>query len=74
MKNKDIQKIVFSKYEKGEGRTVHASEWDKVTSKTLVEELKKAVKRIRTEVVFESCSSWTSRLYRLSKNDGCYLR
>jgi hypothetical protein len=33
-------------------------EGDKVTSKrTLVEELKKAVKRIRTEVVVESCAS-----------------
>jgi hypothetical protein len=47
---------------------VHAIEWEKVTSKkTLVEELKKAIKKIRAEVVFESCSSWSSRFYRLSK-------
>ena len=54
---------------------VHAIKWDKVTSKkTLIEELKKSVKKIRTEVVFESCSSWTSRLHRLSINNGSYLR
>ena len=36
---------------------VHAIKWDKVTSKkTLIEELKKSVKKIRTEVVFERCS------------------
>ena len=54
---------------------VHAIKWDKVTSKkTLIEEFKKSVKKIRTEAVFESCSSWTSRLHRLSINNGSYLR
>ena len=54
---------------------VHAIKWDMVTSKkTFVEELKKSVKKIRTEVVFECCSSWTSRLHRLSINNGFYLR
>jgi hypothetical protein len=54
---------------------VGAMNWDKVTSKkTLIEELKRAVKKIRHEVVFESCNSWTVRLLNVSKNAGNYLR
>ncbi|CAF0904727.1 unnamed protein product [Didymodactylos carnosus] len=54
---------------------VHVINWDKVKSKaTLIQELKRAVKNIREEVVFESCNSWTNRLYRLSTNDFGYLR
>ena len=53
----------------------HAINWDRVTSKnTLITQLKQAVKKIRQEVVFESCSSWTNRLYRMSKTNGDYLR
>ena len=48
--------------------------WDRVTSKkTLIDELKKAVHRIREEVVRESCASWTSRLEHVSKNGGEYF-
>ena len=54
---------------------VKAINWNKVTSKaTMIQELKKAVKKIRQDVVFESCSSWTNRLYRMSQNNGDYLR
>ncbi|CAF1131643.1 unnamed protein product [Didymodactylos carnosus] len=54
---------------------VHVINWDKVKSKaTLIQELKRAVKNIQEEVVFESCNSWTNRLYRLSTNDFGYLR
>ncbi|CAF4679155.1 unnamed protein product [Rotaria socialis] len=49
--------------------------WDAVTSKrTLIPALKRAVRKISQDVVFESCSSWTNRLYRLSQNRGNYLR
>ena len=49
--------------------------WEKVTSKpTLIDELKRAVKKIRKNVVFESCSFWTNRLYRISQNNGDYLK
>ena len=49
--------------------------WNKVTSKTtLIQELKKTVKKIRKDIVFESCNSWTNRLYRMSQNNGDYLR
>jgi len=49
----------------------HAVNWEKVTSKkTLIMELKRAVKKIRQDVVWESCQSWTNRLYRMSQNDG----
>jgi len=49
--------------------------WNKVASKaTLIQELKRAVKKIRKNVVFESCSSWTNRLYRMSQNNGDYLK
>ena len=47
----------------------------RVTSKlTMIQELKKAVKTFRKNVVFESCNSWTNRLYRMSQHDGDYLR
>ena len=53
---------------------VHQMDWNKVKSKqTLIDELKRAVKKIRATVVFESCYSWTNRLYRLSENDFNYL-
>lgn len=53
----------------------HAINWSKVTSKkTLIAELKRAVKEIRQNVVFESCMSWTNRVYRMSQNSGDYLR
>ena len=40
--------------------------WDAVTSKTtLISELKHAVRQVSLNVVFESCSSWTSRLYQV---------
>lgn len=49
--------------------------WKKVTSKiALIDELKRAVKQIRQEVVLQSCSSWTNRLYRVLKTDGRYLK
>ena len=46
----------------------HQMNLDRVQSKkTLIEELKRAVKKIRETVVFESCNSFTNRLYRLKK-------
>ena len=48
-----------------------AINWDLVTSKTaLINELKRVVKKIHPEVVFESCASWTNRLYRLKQANG----
>lgn len=52
-----------------------AMKWNKITSKKiLIKELKLAVKRIPQNVVFESCNSWTKRLYRLSCNNYSYLQ
>ena len=49
--------------------------WDSVTSKiTLVKELKHAVRKVSLDIVFERCSSWTNRLYRLSQGKGHYLK
>ena len=49
--------------------------WNKVKSKTtLIQQLKSSFKNIRESVVFESCASWTNRLYRMSQNDENYLR
>ena len=49
--------------------------WNKVTSKSsLISELKRSVKKIRLDVVREGCSIWTNRLYRMTQNDGNYLR
>ncbi|CAM2718409.1 unnamed protein product [Rotaria socialis] len=48
--------------------------WNNVQSKvTLIRERKRAVKKIRLQVVFESCNKWTNRLYRLKENDFDYL-
>ena len=45
-----------------------AINWDLVTSKTtLINKLKRAVKKIRCEVVFQSCASSINRLYRLKQ-------
>ncbi|CAF1963437.1 unnamed protein product [Rotaria magnacalcarata] len=53
----------------------HQVNWDAVTSKTtLIYEVKRAVRKVSLDVVFESCSSWTNRLYRLSQVKGNYLR
>ncbi|CAF1494370.1 unnamed protein product [Adineta ricciae] len=53
----------------------NAINWNKVKSKTtLIQQLKSSVEKIRESVVFESCASWTNRLYRVSQNDGNYLR
>ncbi|CAF1366313.1 unnamed protein product [Adineta ricciae] len=54
---------------------VKVIDWNKVTSKpTMIQELKRAVKKIRKEAVFESCACWTNRLYRMSQNNGRYLK
>mgnify|MGYP002380159210 CR=1 FL=1 len=49
--------------------------WDTVTSKkTLIVALKRAVHKVSQDAVFESCSSWINRLYRLVQNKGNYLK
>ena len=54
---------------------VNTINWNKVKSKTtLVQQLKSSFKNIRQSIVFESCASWTNRLYLMSQNDGNYLR
>jgi inhibitor of nuclear factor kappa-B kinase subunit alpha len=52
----------------------NAIDWHRITSKKdLIEELKRATKKVRPEIVFESCNSWTSRLLKVATNDGNYL-
>ena len=54
---------------------INAIDWNKVKSKTtLIQQLKSSVKKIRESVIFESCTTWTNRLYQISQNDGNYLR
>ncbi|CAF4904323.1 unnamed protein product, partial [Rotaria socialis] len=54
---------------------VNTINWNKVQSKTtLIQQLKSSFKNIRESVVFESCASFTNRLYHLCQNDGNYLR
>ena len=49
--------------------------WNKMTSKSsLTSELKHGVKNIRLDVVRERYSVWTNHLYRITQNDGNYLR
>lgn len=48
--------------------------WDQISTKSdLIDELKRATKKVRPNVVFESCDSWTSRLSRISQIDGNHL-
>ena len=47
------------------GRVIN---WNKVTWKSpLIAELKRSVKKIRLDVVRESCSVWTDRLYHMTQ-------
>lgn len=49
--------------------------WDQVTSKEdLIRELKRAVKKIRKNVILQCCSAWTARLKRVLKGDGSFLK
>lgn len=53
---------------------VRAMNWSKVTcKKTLIKELKAAIKRVPIQKVVESCLSWSKRLYRMNLLDGEYL-
>ncbi|CAF4337226.1 unnamed protein product [Rotaria magnacalcarata] len=53
---------------------VNSINWNKVQSKTtLIQQINSSFKNIRESVVFESCASFTNRLYRLCQNDGNYL-
>ncbi|CAF1975242.1 unnamed protein product [Rotaria magnacalcarata] len=53
---------------------VEAMNWNQVTSKqTLIEELKRGCRKVRSDVVFESCNSWTARLLKVSKNNEKHL-
>ena len=50
-------------------------DWRKVKTKlTLIAELKRAVKKIRLEVVVQSVEDFSKRMYRTLQNDGTYLR
>ena len=54
---------------------VNTINWNKVKWKTtLIQQLKSSLRNIRGSFVFESCASWTNQLYRISQNDGNYLR
>ena len=48
--------------------------WDLVTPKaTLINQLKLSLKKIRPEVVFENCITWTNWLFRLKQVNDNYL-
>ena len=48
--------------------------YNKITSKrTLIDELKRAPKKFRANIVFESYHSWAARLLKVSKLDGNYF-
>ena len=53
---------------------VQQIKWEKVHSKkTLINKLKRAVKRIRFEKMLEICVCWTNKFFRMRKNNGNYL-
>ena len=50
---------------------VNVINWDKVKTKTtLIQQIKLAHKKLLESLVFESCVSWTTRLYSMYQNDG----
>jgi hypothetical protein len=52
---------------------VETMQWNRIkTEMTLKQELKRAVKGIRSEIVVESCQRFSNRYYRLLRNDGNY--
>ena len=54
---------------------VEAMDWSRIKTKlTLIEELKRSIKKVKPETVLESCNDFCKRLYRLLQNDGRYLR
>ena len=54
---------------------VEAMDWSRIKTKlTLIEELKRSIKKVKPEIVLESCKDFSKRLYRLLQNDGRYLR
>ncbi|CAF1154320.1 unnamed protein product [Rotaria magnacalcarata] len=54
---------------------VQAMDWGRVQTKlTLIEELKRSVKKIKPEIVLESCNNFSKRLCRVLENEGRYLR
>ena len=65
----DLNPLDFSIWEEFN----HAIDWSRVSSKkTLIGELKRAVKRIRFEIVLESCNSFSIRLNHVCENGGNY--
>ena len=52
-----------------------AMDWSQIKTKlTLIEELKRSIKKVKPEIVLESCNDFSKRLHRLLQNDGRYLR
>jgi len=48
--------------------------WDKITNKrTLIDQIRVGVKKIRTEVVRRSIDSWTKRIYRMLRKRCEYI-
>ena len=48
--------------------------WSRVDSKsTFINELNRAVKKIRYDVVWDSVEDWCKRMYRILQNDGSFL-
>ena len=55
-------------------KLAHQVNWDAVPSKTtLISELEPVVGKASADVVFESCSSWSDRLYELSQGKESFL-
>ena len=49
--------------------------WERVTTKaTLIDEIKRGIKKVDKEKILRSCDDFPKRLYRLLKNQGSYVR
>lgn len=66
----DLNPLDYSVWEE----LVQAMTWRRVKSKSsLISEIKRGVKRMRQEVILESCKAWTVRVENVCKNGGNYF-
>ena len=55
--------------------TVEAMNWERVTTKaTLIDEIKRGIKKVDKEKILRSCDDFPKRLHRFLKNQGSYVR
>lgn len=82
MKSEDVQDVVVSKLESLVceqhsvwNEIVQAINWDRVVSKSsLKRQIQLDTKKIPPKLLLDTCADFYSRIRRLARSDGSYLR